>query len=166
MTVQNNTSKANTELQDTINKLNSSIFEYSEKTIDYGAKLMADQATGMMIQDLQLFMKGFEQVSLIALAKLANNILTYGSYYGPQQGEEPLNTLNKSDQTDHDAIHSNLSESDALNGLFQIVCEYGEAKSKIWSLINNTYTHKADTNSTSSSESNSTNKTPNNKVNI
>ncbi|WP_449397432.1 hypothetical protein [Chryseobacterium wanjuense] len=43
------------------------------------AKVMIEQSAGMMVQDLQSFLKGFEQVGLIALSRLANNLLTYGS---------------------------------------------------------------------------------------
>ncbi len=44
------------------------------------AKIMIEQSTGMMVQDLQSFLKSFEQVGLVALSRLANNLLTYGTW--------------------------------------------------------------------------------------
>ncbi|WP_292009114.1 hypothetical protein [Chryseobacterium sp.] len=88
--------------------------------------IMKDQATGMMVQDLQSFLKGFEQLGLIAISRLANNILTYGTYhhkpslFGEESGSEDT-VLDKA-ATDGNEV---------IRDLFKIVSDYAEVKSKI-----------------------------------
>ncbi|MCS3528667.1 hypothetical protein [Chryseobacterium sp. JUb7] len=95
------------------------------------AKVMIEQSTGMMVQDLQSFLKGFEQVGLVALSRLANNFLTYGTYSEekPHPGSKP---------SDKDA--QNLAAgngNDMMKDLFKIVSDYAEAKTKLSGAIYN-----------------------------
>ena len=91
---------------------------------------MIDQSTGMMVQDLQSFLKGFEQVGLVALTKLANNYLTYGNYFPPpgmggsggstEKGEK--GSVQGSEGVDGNAM---------MKDLFKIVSDYAETKTKL-----------------------------------
>ncbi|MBK1897327.1 hypothetical protein [Chryseobacterium paridis] len=103
------------------------------------AKIMIDQSTGMMVQDLQSFLKGFEQVGLVALTKLANNYLTYGNYFPPQNaaggGGGGSSTEKGEEGTAQDPTggHGNAMMKD----LFKIVSDYAEAKTKLSGTIFN-----------------------------
>ena len=96
------------------------------------AKVMIEQSTGMMVQDLQSFLKGFEQVGLIALSRLANNLLTYGT---PSE-EKPHPTGKASEKDAQSMTASNGNEM--MRDLFKIVSDYAEAKTKISGAIYNT----------------------------
>ncbi|WP_294296570.1 hypothetical protein [uncultured Chryseobacterium sp.] len=85
------------------------------------AKVMIDQSAGMMVQDLQSFLKSFEQLGLIALSRLANNLLTYGTW----SENEPPPTGTPSAPT---GIQSG---EEAIQGLFNIVSKYAEAKTNL-----------------------------------
>lgn len=88
------------------------------------SKIMIDQATGMMVQDLQSFLKGFEQLGLIAVSRLANNILTYGSYHhDPSTHDKP-----KASEAGFEDIGKG---NDAIRDLFKIISDYAEVKTKI-----------------------------------
>jgi len=90
-------------------------------------KVMIDQSTGMMVQDLQSFLKGFEQVGLIALSRLANNLLTYGT---PSENKPPpKNNLSETDDT------GNGTGNEMMRDLFKIVSDYAEVKTKISTAI-------------------------------
>jgi hypothetical protein len=95
------------------------------------AKVMIEQSTGMMVQDLQSFLKGFEQVGLIALSRLANNLLTYGT---PSEGKSPP-TGKAGDKDAQSMTASNGNEM--MKDLFKMVSDYAEAKTKISSAIYN-----------------------------
>jgi hypothetical protein len=95
------------------------------------AKVMIEQSTGMMVQDLQSFLKGFEQVGLIALSRLANNLLTYGT---PSE-EKPHPTGKASDKDAQSMTAGNGNEM--MRDLFKIVSDYAEAKTKISGAIYN-----------------------------
>jgi hypothetical protein len=96
------------------------------------AKVMIEQSTGMMVQDLQSFLKGFEQVGLIALSRLANNLLTYGSPSAPHAGSGSSSSKEGEMKTP-DAMQGN----EMMKDLFKIVSDYAEAKTKISSAIYN-----------------------------
>lgn len=95
------------------------------------AKIMIDQSTGMMVQDLQSFLKGFEQVGLVALSKLAHNFLTYGNYF-PPTGAVGAKSEGAFTQ---EAMGGNGNE--IMKDLFKIVSDYAEAKTKISGAIYN-----------------------------
>jgi hypothetical protein len=98
------------------------------------AKIMIDQSTGMMVQDLQSFLKGFEQVGLIALSRLASNLLTYGSPVGPPPGKSLTSSeVEKMQSQTKDSGNGN----EMMKDLFKIVSDYAEAKTKISSTIYN-----------------------------
>ena len=108
---------------------------------------MIDQSVGMMVQDLQVFLKGFEQIGLVALTKLVNNFLTYGNYYNPANlvprgGGDDLDARYTKTPEAKPQVPTSLTsiESDGkevIQSLFKMVTEYGEAKSKINALIAN-----------------------------
>ncbi|WP_419870400.1 hypothetical protein [Chryseobacterium sp. CT-SW4] len=89
------------------------------------AEIMKDQAEGMMVQDLQSFLKGFEQLGLIAISRLANNILTYGTYY-----HNPSSTGSKSSEEEMAAPDTGQG-NEAIRDLFKIVGDYAEIKARI-----------------------------------
>lgn len=91
------------------------------------ATVMIEQSTGMMVQDLQSFLKGFEQVGLIALSRLANNLLTYGT---PSE-KKP----HPKSQTPEAEAETSLSGNEMMKDLFKMVSDYAEVKSKISSSI-------------------------------
>lgn len=95
------------------------------------AKIMIDQSTGMMVQDLQSFLKGFEQVGLVALSKLAHNFLTYGNYFPPTGGVG----AKAEGASAQDPMGGNGNE--IMKDLFKIVSDYAEAKTKISGAIFN-----------------------------
>ncbi|MCJ7932667.1 MAG: hypothetical protein MUW56_03265 [Chryseobacterium sp.] len=101
------------------------------------AKVMIEQSTGMMVQDLQSFLKGFEQVGLIALSRLANNLLTYGSPVGPPPGSK--------DTSSHTADHLQAQDAgkgnEMMKDVFKMVSDYAEVKAKISNTIYNANTH-------------------------
>lgn len=105
------------------------------------AKVMIEQSAGMMVQDLQSFLKGFEQVGLIALSRLANNLLTYGSPSGPKSkknkdGSGGSNGGDKSIEEDQELGAGN-GNNEMMRELFKIVSDYAEAKTKISGAIYN-----------------------------
>ena len=92
-------------------------------------KVMIDQSTGMMVQDLQSFLKGFEQVGLIALSRLANNFLTYGT---PSENKPPPKkklTEGAAEETETE------TGNEMMRDLFKIVSDYAEVKTKISTAI-------------------------------
>lgn len=97
------------------------------------SKLMIDQATGMMAQDLQSFLKGFEQISLVAISRLANNILTYGTYFhqGATSADKTSENLSKTVSPGNPADPAKGYE--ALHGLFSMVNEYAKNKAVLTS---------------------------------
>jgi hypothetical protein len=102
------------------------------------AKVMIEQSTGMMVQDLQSFLKGFEQVGLIALSRLANNLLTYGSPSAPQTKSGGGGDSGKKNATEEETDFSNAGQgNEMMKDLFKIVSDYAEAKVKISSAIYN-----------------------------
>ncbi len=90
------------------------------------AKVMIEQSTGMMVQDLQSFLKGFEQLGLIAISRLANNLLTYGSW----SENEPTPKDSVSSETPY-----NAQGNEMIRDLFKMVSEYAEAKTRISSAM-------------------------------
>ncbi|ASW73004.1 hypothetical protein IQ37_09940 [Chryseobacterium piperi] len=99
------------------------------------AKIMIDQSTGMMVQDLQSFLKGFEQVGLVALSKLAFNYLTYGNYHPPVAG----GSKEKAEEVpEYDPEKGNGNAM--MKDLFKIVSDYAEAKTKLSGTIYNNNT--------------------------
>lgn len=99
-------------------------------------KVMIEQSTGMMVQDLQSFLKGFEQVGLIALSRLANNLLTYGTTFGPAPGSKDSSVHNAEFLQSQDAGKGN----EMMKDLFKMVSEYAEVKAKISNTIYNVNT--------------------------
>ncbi|EJL68708.1 hypothetical protein [Chryseobacterium populi] len=85
------------------------------------AKIIIDQSTGMMVQDLQSFLKGFEQLGLIALSRLANNLLTYGTPSMPQTGGGNGNT----------EAQDTGKGNEMMRDLFKMVSDYAEVKTRI-----------------------------------
>lgn len=96
-------------------------------------KVMIEQSTGMMVQDLQSFLKGFEQVGLIALSRLANNLLTYGTTFGPAPGSKETSVQMAENLQGQDAGKGN----EMMKDLFKMVSEYAEVKAKISNTIYN-----------------------------
>jgi len=95
------------------------------------AKVMIEQSTGMMVQDLQSFLKSFEQVGIVALSRLANNFLTYGTY--SEEKPHPGSGTNDKEVQNLSAANGN----DMMKDLFKIVSDYAEAKTKISGAIYN-----------------------------
>ncbi|MDH6250314.1 hypothetical protein M2347_000041 [Chryseobacterium sp. H1D6B] len=93
------------------------------------AKIMIDQSAGMMVQDLQSFLKGFEQLGLIAVSRLANNFLTYGTYFGP--ATDSTAAPEKNNVQFQDAGKGN----EVMRDLFKMVSDYAEVKSKISTMM-------------------------------
>lgn len=89
------------------------------------AKVMIDQSTGMMVQDLQSFLKGFEQVGLIALSRLANNLLTYGT---PSENKPP--PKKKLMEGEAEETQSQTG-NEMMKDLFKMVSDYAEVKTRI-----------------------------------
>nr|WP_315034157.1 hypothetical protein [uncultured Chryseobacterium sp.] len=100
------------------------------------AKVMIEQSTGMMVQDLQSFLKGFEQVGLIALSRLANNLLTYGSPVGPAPGAKDTE-VHKAEFIQADGSGQS---NEMMKDLFKMVSDYAEVKAKISNTIYNANT--------------------------
>ncbi|PWN72324.1 hypothetical protein C1631_006920 [Chryseobacterium phosphatilyticum] len=100
------------------------------------AKVMIEQSTGMMVQDLQSFLKGFEQVGLIALSRLANNLLTYGSPVGPAPGAKGIETHN----AEFIQAEGTGQSNEMMKDLFKMVSDYAEVKAKISNTIYNANT--------------------------
>ncbi len=98
------------------------------------AKVMIEQSAGMMVQDLQSFLKGFEQVGLIALSRLANNLLTYGSPSAPTTGKSSSSAAVEDEAQIQGTGNGN---NDMIKDLFKMVSDYAEAKTKISSAIYN-----------------------------
>ncbi|MGH1518140.1 hypothetical protein [Chryseobacterium sp. JK1] len=99
-------------------------------------KVMIEQSTGMMVQDLQSFLKGFEQVGLIALSRLANNLLTYGTTFGPAPGSKEASTHPTELFQGQDAGKGN----EMMKDLFKMVSDYAEVKAKVSNTIYNVNT--------------------------
>lgn len=95
------------------------------------AKVMIEQSTGMMVQDLQSFLKGFEQVGLIAISRLANNLLTYGT--PSEQKPHPTSAF-----LNQEEVQPGAQGNEMMKELFKIVSDYAEAKAKISNAIYNT----------------------------
>jgi cytoskeletal protein RodZ len=73
---------------------------------------------------------------LVALARLANNILTYGTYFGPKPSGDADVSANASNGAS--PLPNQQAEqvgSDVMKGLFSVVGEYGKMKAEISSLI-------------------------------
>lgn len=102
------------------------------------AKIIIDQSTGMMVQDLQSFLKGFEQLGLIALSRLANNLLTYGTPSMPPTGGGGNQTVENNNAEVRDMGNGN----EMMRDLFKMVSEYAEAKTRISTTM---YTTSSDT---------------------
>lgn len=99
-------------------------------------KVMIEQSTGMMVQDLQSFLKGFEQVGLIALSRLANNLLTYGTTFGPAPGSKETTGMMAEQPQGQDTGKGN----EMMKDLFKMVSDYAEVKAKISNTIYNVNT--------------------------
>jgi hypothetical protein len=97
------------------------------------AKVMIEQSAGMMVQDLQSFLKGFEQVGLIALSRLANNLLTYGSPSAPTGKSSSSASVEDEAQIQGTGSGNN----DMMKDLFKMVNDYAEMKAKISNTIYN-----------------------------
>ncbi len=95
------------------------------------AKVMIEQSAGMMVQDLQSFLKGFEQVGLIALSRLANNLLTYGSPSAPTGKSSSSDAVEDEAQVQGTGSGNN----DMMKDLFKMVNDYAEMKAKISNTI-------------------------------
>jgi hypothetical protein len=93
------------------------------------AKVMIDQSTGMMVQDLQSFLKGFEQVGIIALSRLANNLLTYGT--PSEMKPHPTNAAFSRETESPNPGNGN----EMMRDLFKMVSDYAEVKTKISNAI-------------------------------
>ncbi|REC44191.1 hypothetical protein [Chryseobacterium pennipullorum] len=128
-TAQNTDVQASTPAEESVVFVNSEVLAPPTATPMTGAsKIMTDQATGMMMQDLQSFLKGFEQLGLIAVSRLANNMLTYGKYH-----HDP-NATGK-DQSSDDDVQDVGKGNEVIKDLFKIISDYAEVKTKISSLI-------------------------------
>ncbi|CAA7195228.1 hypothetical protein [Chryseobacterium potabilaquae] len=113
------------------------------------AKIMTDQAAGMMVQDLQSFLKGFEQIGLIAVSRLANNILTYGTYF-----HDPSATGGVSASKGDSAQVMDVAKgNEVMRDLFKIIGDYAEVKTKITSpsTVTETQEKKSDVDSAGAS---------------
>ncbi|WP_298513117.1 hypothetical protein [uncultured Kordia sp.] len=143
MANQENNTQGMQQTQNAIEFINKSVLTPNVKPMKGTASPMIDQATGMMVQDLQSFLKGFEQVGLVALARLANNILTYGNYYGPKPDSDgnPEGGEDKKSNAKTTLSFDNAEQigSDAMKGLFSVVGEYGKMKAEISSMIHNNH---------------------------
>lgn len=129
------------ETQNAVEFINKTVLKPDVTPIEGTAKPMVDQAVGMMAQDLQSFLQGFEQIGLVAMARLANNILTYGTYFGPKPGSDGGSTESKSkggaDTIQQPALNPQKIGADAFSDLFKVIGDYGKAKAEISALINN-----------------------------
>lgn len=124
------------ETQNAVEFINKTVLKPDVTPINGTAKPMVDQAVGMMVQDLQSFLKGFEQIGLVAMGRLANNILTYGTYFGPKtSGDQADNSARK--PTDLAATKIDKIGADAFGDLFKVMGDYGKAKAEITSLMSN-----------------------------
>ncbi|MDR6403223.1 MULTISPECIES: hypothetical protein [Chryseobacterium] len=103
------------------------------------AKVMIEQSAGMMVQDLQSFLKGFEQVGLIALSRLANNFLTYGTPSGPKSKSSSSSSSSSSAAVEDEAQVQDTGNgnNDMMKDLFKMVSDYAEVKAKISNTIYN-----------------------------
>ncbi|WP_312993751.1 hypothetical protein [Chryseobacterium flavum] len=100
------------------------------------AKVMIEQSAGMMVQDLQSFLKGFEQVGLIALSRLANNLLTYGTPSGPKSKNSSGGGGGSTESEAGDQNTGN-GNNDMMKDLFKMVSDYAEVKTRISGTIYN-----------------------------
>lgn len=127
-TTQNTDAQTNTPFEESVVFVNSEVLTPPTATPMTGAsKIMTDQATGMMMQDLQSFLKGFEQLSLIAVSRLANNMLTYGKYYHDPDATHK----DKSSENDFQDVGKG---NEVMKDLFKIISDYAEVKTKITTL--------------------------------
>ena len=120
-----------TETENAVDFINETVLQPEVKPIIGTATPMIEQAVGMMVQDLQIFLKGFEQISLVALAKLANNILTYGYYY-------PIDEVPKPNGLEAESIQQDTSSETGqkvMKDLFSLVGDYGKQKAQVNALL-------------------------------
>ncbi|EDP96239.1 hypothetical protein U8527_09015 [Kordia algicida OT-1] len=165
MSDQNNMTQGMAETQNAIDYINKSVLQPDVDAISGTAAPMVDQAVGMMVQDLQSFLKGFEQISLVALAKLANNILTYGTYFDGGTSDNNVTASVKTGVSDNPQTLETENpinlDSEVLKGLFSSVGEYGKLKAEINQIYGagqvsrTTQNSSSASNSTSNSTSNS-----------
>ncbi len=135
------------ETQNAVSFINTEVLSQDVNPKVGSSATMIDQSVGMMVQDLQVFLKGFEQIGLVALTKLVNNILTYGTYYNPANDKSgakndtrylSLDEDNSKTTTPEKTINPNDADGkEIIHSLFKMVTEYGEAKSKISALMHN-----------------------------
>lgn len=118
--------------ENAITFINKEVLEPEAKPMSGMANPMIDQAAGMMAQDLQSFLKGFEQIGLVALAKLANNILTYGNYFPPVP---PKGDGSGGSTSSSQPQHSPESGQKAIGDLFNVVSTYGEHIAHLTALL-------------------------------
>ncbi|RNA61989.1 hypothetical protein D1631_08595 [Chryseobacterium nematophagum] len=113
------------------------------------AKIMTDQAAGMMVQDLQSFLKGFEQIGLIAVSRLANNILTYGTYFHDPSATGGVSAA----KGDNAQVMDVAKGNEVMRDLFKIIGDYAEVKTKITSpsTVTETQEKKSDVDSAGAS---------------
>ena len=130
----NNITPGMSETQNAIDFIDKKVLTKHEEPLVGSGLTMIDQSVGMMVQDLQMFLKGFEQIGLVALAKLANNYLTTGSISAPTKGS---NGSNLKSQAPTSLASTESEGKEVIHSLFKMVAEYGEAKSKINALIRN-----------------------------
>ncbi len=107
-----------TDVQNTVEFINKAVLKPDSRKLKGIAHPMVEHATGMMIQDLQSFMQGFEQVGLIAVAKIAQKAIDGGA---------PKTTLQENNQS-HDT---------ELKDIFEMVSNYGTQKANISKLLVN-----------------------------
>lgn len=124
-----------TETENAVKFINEAVLQPDVKPIAGTAAPMVDQAVGMMVQDLQSFLKGFEQIGLVALAKLANNILTYGNYFPPPGASSTDNAETINTGTGQKTNGPEVGQQ-AMKDLFSMVGEYGKQKAEVNALIN------------------------------
>ncbi|MEM6717692.1 MAG: hypothetical protein AAF611_00110 [Bacteroidota bacterium] len=134
------------QVQEAVTFINNAVLKPEAEIMTGTAKPMIDQATGMMVQDLQSFLKSFEQIGLIALTKLTNNILTYGTYFhndkkagGGNPPEDPNNPNAKDSHKEFHLDDLNIFKkhedapdpSETFKSLFTLVSDYGKQKADI-----------------------------------
>lgn len=127
-------------VEDSVKFINKEVLTPEAQPMSGLAKPMIEQSVGMMAQDLQSFLKGFEQVGLIALSKLASNILTYGTYYhNPNPSLSTDASLEENHAVKKDSPYSPQGEQ-AIKELFNIVGEYGKQKAQMNALLSKVHT--------------------------
>jgi hypothetical protein len=131
--------------QNAIDYINTSVLQPDVTKIEETAAPMIDQATAMMVQDLQIFLKGFEQVALVGLARLADNFLTTGTYFNPASGLTAQTAEPSEENKEQVSGGKSLvptqgkSSENPFKELFSIVGDYGKMKAEISSMANGTH---------------------------